>query len=497
MNLILIMFILAFAGKEFGTNAFFFTTSKSISLLNRTAISQNKTLNASFNLRQRPKWRPTFRRTEMHHLCPTPCRCSVASVAICTRSNLTILPCDVLVRKNGEIVRENVFSSQLLSIYASHNRIWKIYGNCLAASGRKLQTISLRKNKICFIERDAFKGCAKLKTLDLSDNRLSSIVHVSRSSNTSTSFFTDLRRTITTLFLSGNRIANVPARSFYGFKVLEVLSLERNEIRWISLRAFRGLSSLKFLHLRGNPLGPVATTRISSNLAWFSNRFYFLSSNQAAFVANLSAQALCVDDVTDDVGSMISISELQLQIALWNMESKVARNEDDDDRRISTNDAIADLTNQRDLTALRQSWHNVSRNSFEQIKSSYPPATTNETLVVLDLGNLNLTDVPLGLPKSLKMLYLDKNAISYLSLAAFSEMVALQYLYLSYNQLQHLPAGTFSGLSHLHLLDLSSNDIQNLTSNSFCGLTSLITLKLGNNSRLKQLPNMVKSQQYL
>ena len=401
----------------------------------------------NYSTKFHPKTLPGFR-------CPKPCHCAVSTVAHCTRSFLRILPCDIKANVEGKIKYRNTFSIDIVSLYASHNRIKIIPANCFASSGRNMRTLFLKSNAIETVNTDAFRGLKQIKTIDLSENRLTVLTcyNCSVQANRSASIFAKVSSSLTTLFLSYNKIETIPTKSFVGFWRLETLFLDHNHIRWISLRAFQDLNSLKILQIRGNPLTPIAQSRISLNLAWFSSRFYFVSSSTGAFVANPSMPSTCNSEITERTSQPSEVIEKSVS---WVTES------------------------------------NVSLTAFAQFTTSYTSATAKETLISLDLGKLRLTEVPLGLTKTLSTLHLDGNFISYVSVTSFSELVNLEQLVLSKNQLQNISAAMFGNLGKLQMLDLSSNKISYLSSNSFCGLQSLFTLKLNNNPNLSVLPEKV------
>ena len=472
-------FLLLFLATMMGHAANFITCGHSLSA-NKRSNSDKQTFDSlnSIDFSQRLQSKKTrYWRPFSAHPCPKSCRCAIATIADCSRLKMKHLPCDKPVVVEGTIAQKRIFSSELRSFYATYNRIQKMRGSCFAASGKRLETLSLRSNAISSIDKDAFKGCSVLKTLDLSNNRLSSIVCVNCStfSNKTTSLFAALRHSLTTLLLSYNKIMTIPKRSFLGFKILKVLSLDHNMIRWISLKAFQDLSNLKFMLLRGNPLISVAASRINLNMAWLSNRFHFVSDFQAVFVANLSEISMCIDDATfDDVNNNVSAgARLLHHTVMWQSEHK-------------------NLTKFTKVTNISKTAY-LKSTVWQQYNSSIIfQAASNKTLAVLDLGDVNLNEVPIGLPKTLNTLYLDENNISCINIAAFSEMFQLQFLHLSNNKITTLLPGTFSGLSNLLLLDLSSNNITNLHPKTFCGLKILFYLKLSNNSQLASLPKEVK-----
>nr|XP_039260566.1 uncharacterized protein LOC120336866 [Styela clava] len=81
----------------------------------------------------------------------------------------------------------------------------------------------------------------------------------------------------------------------------------------------------------------------------------------------------------------------------------------------------------------------------------------------------------------LKVLNLQHNQISYLSIDAFRGLSELRELDLSYNRVQAIPSLTFKYLSNLEVLHLHHNEISYVQNSMFCGLKSILTLDLSYN----------------
>lgn len=80
-------------------------------------------------------------------------------------------------------------------------------------------------------------------------------------------------------------------------------------------------------------------------------------------------------------------------------------------------------------------------------------------LEYLDLSNNNLSAVPLGLPRTLMLLHLEKNSITSVMVDSLSGVKDLQYLLLHHNRLRarHIHRDAFRGLKRLHTLHLHHN----------------------------------------
>ncbi|KAK3547086.1 hypothetical protein QTP86_010527 [Hemibagrus guttatus] len=85
-------------------------------------------------------------------------------------------------------------------------------------------------------------------------------------------------------------------------------------------------------------------------------------------------------------------------------------------------------------------------------------------LEYLDLSNNNLTAVPLGLPRTLMLLHLEKNYITSVRVDSLSAVKDLQYLLLHHNRLRarYIHRDAFRGLKRLHTLHLHHNLLERI-----------------------------------
>lgn len=83
-------------------------------------------------------------------------------------------------------------------------------------------------------------------------------------------------------------------------------------------------------------------------------------------------------------------------------------------------------------------------------------------LEYLDLSNNNLVEVPLGLPRSLLLLHLEKNSIRSIPPDALSPLKNLEYLLMHNNKLRSrsIHPAAFQGLKKLHTLHLYNNILE-------------------------------------
>uniref|UniRef100_A0A672LJH1 Podocan n=1 Tax=Sinocyclocheilus grahami TaxID=75366 RepID=A0A672LJH1_SINGR len=82
-----------------------------------------------------------------------------------------------------------------------------------------------------------------------------------------------------------------------------------------------------------------------------------------------------------------------------------------------------------------------------------------KSLEYLDLSNNNLTTVPLGLPRNLILLHLEKNSIQSITVSALTSIRNLEYLLLHNNRLRSrsIHPAAFQGLKRLHTVHMYNN----------------------------------------
>ncbi|KAG8543221.1 hypothetical protein GDO81_025191, partial [Engystomops pustulosus] len=80
-------------------------------------------------------------------------------------------------------------------------------------------------------------------------------------------------------------------------------------------------------------------------------------------------------------------------------------------------------------------------------------------LEYLDLSSNNLTHIPMGLPRNIVILHLEKNSIRYISNNVLTQIRNLEYLLLHNNKLRArmIHSGAFLGLKKLHTVHMYNN----------------------------------------
>ena len=228
---------------------------------------------------------------------------------------------------------------------------------------------------------------------------------------------------ITALNLSGDNIAALQARDFFGLTSLRALELNGNQLNDLPPQIFDALTSLETLDLSSNRLSDLPP-KIFDTLA--SLRELLLSSNR--------------------------LSDLPPKIfdALTSLETLILSRNQLSDLPPAVFDA---LTNLETLF--------LSSNQLKDLPPKVFNTLTN--LKYLDLGGLRgnrLSDLPSEIfdaLTNLEWLILFNNQLSDLPTAIFDALTSLKGLWLSYNQLSDLPNGIFSGLASLTTLDVGNN----------------------------------------
>ena len=195
-----------------------------------------------------------------------------------------------LVVDNNEIFRISLPKcTKLQELVLKSNRFTKMPGGMQALEN--LAELDLSLNLITSVERDAFDGLVRLRTLRLEDN---SIAQLSDLAFRSTS-------NLEILNLSGNFIANLTGRTFEGAESVKALRLDSNSIGGDLEGVFHPMEHLTWLNMSNNEVEAFDWHYVPYSLRWLdlsSNRlqhvrdFYDLRSQLVVQTLDLSHNQL-------------------------------------------------------------------------------------------------------------------------------------------------------------------------------------------------------------
>ncbi|XP_015273496.1 PREDICTED: leucine-rich repeats and immunoglobulin-like domains protein 1 [Gekko japonicus] len=304
-------------------------------------------------------------------------------------------------------------SANITALYLNRNRIHSIKARELEPYVA-METLDLSSNNITEIRSGCFPVGLRIKDLYLGSNRISTL---------ETKAFDSLSRSLLTLRLSKNRIAQLPAKAFKLSRLTQ-LELNRNRIRSIEGLTFQGLDSLEVLKLQRNSI-----SRLTDGAFWGLARMQVLHLEH-----NILTEV--------NSGSLYGLSSLQQFHLSNNLISRI--------RPDGWNFC-------QKLHELSLSFNNLTR---------------------LDEGSLG----DLG---GLQILHLSHNSISHIAEGAFKGLKSLRILDLNHNEISGTvedTSGAFTGLENLSKLTLFGNKIKSVAKEAFSGLEALEHLNLGDNA---------------
>lgn len=298
----------------------------------------------------------------------------------------------------------------------------------------KLRKLNLSRNYISYLDTQSFESLPYLEELKLSRNHLnastfSRTAHIFRN-------LTNLR----TLDLNGNKLHRLEGLVFEHLKKLKVLKLRRNEITSFSDGVFYGLNAIENLLLDYNNI-----TTIRKGL------LFGLSS-----LTHLSLSQNQIDSIRPDA---------------WEPTKHLKTLDLSNNRLVSLREgtfrALGALT---ELTLSHNHLAHIERDAFAPTSS----------LLTLDLSH-----------NQLRWSVEDNSG-------AFSRLERVHTLSLAYNGIETIHAETFTPLRELSSLDMRGNQIRTLPHNPFIGLNRLTSVQLNTSSlvcdyHLSWLPGWLSS----
>ena len=247
-----------------------------------------------------------------------------------------------------------------------------------------------------------------------------------------------------TLNLSYNVITQLTAEQIGYLSLVEVVSLEHNQLSSVSDSAFLSCPALRSLYLDHNVLSSVS----------------FLIGTQLQEL-HVSCNRISVLETGNSVLPLTTLDLSFNSLQQFNASS------------------LSSLQNVRLL--------NLSHNHIEAVLLDDASVLSSSSLSQLDIASNKLATVTLCADcycYSLQYVNLSSNRLRSVDCSWCQLWPYLLELRVSDNPVSSLVAGTFRHCSSLHTLDLSQLHIHHLATGTFTGLTSLRTLKLHDNHQL-------------
>ncbi|VUZ54040.1 unnamed protein product [Hymenolepis diminuta] len=264
------------------------------------------------------------------------------------------------------------------------------------------------------------------------------------------------------LYLDYNSISEISADNLTHLKKLEVLSLHHNELSCIRNETFAGLPKLKVLQLHSNNIQYIESAAFDlkslklvsldenplncgSKMAWISQ---WIQRNPTLIMAAPTVPT-CANPVHLKGSPIASLSIKEFNCSNGNSTDTSCENDYCSSEESPSSDQCPDVC--------------VCKNQR------------------VDCSGKALIEIPKGLPKDTRDLFLEHNAIKSIDPERLYHLKNLETLFLSHNKILELSAGVFKNLSSLKSLVLSSNGLRCIHSDAFIGLKQLKVLILQNN----------------
>ena len=382
------------------------------------------------------------------------------------------------------------FNSLLLSKLILANNTLKTLPATVFAGLTSLEVLDLRNNYIAGLRKNTFSDLrSSLTSLFLSNNvitngglpdgllsRFDQLTSLEIEDNLLTRLPATMlvgSTNIAELSLAGNRITTFTGDSFSSLQRLVKLQLDRNDIVALTTGTFRSLTSLRELDLSGNRLLHLYDESLEGLDSLMTLN---LSVNQ---LSNLTVNVLL---------PLTRLKSLDLSHNLFrrlsnglfvNKTTLVTVN-------LSGNNLTISNRTLRGLTSVTELF--LSGNSICKISSSL--FTDLEKLRMLDLSDNKIAKIEAGLlsfSSALDTINLSGNKLSEIPPDVFRNGPSLTTIDLSRNTIRRINQSTFYNVRLVHI-DLSYNEIEFIDSNAFKHIAALSTILL-NHNRLVQVPS--------
>jgi len=332
-----------------------------------------------------------------------------------------------------------------------------------------LQILNLSKNRISFIDLEAFWSLSSIEHLDLASNMLTILDAAVFSKNSK----------LRILSLSGNKLAALPRDIFINLSELEQLMLDHNLLKSISSDIFAHNIRLNVLDLSDNLLDNIADSSLA-NLKQL--RILNLGANQLRKFSHHHFKLLNLLDFTWKEKITFQKPKTSYETTKRPKNAKkMAKSTNRLQKRqiIEDNSALVLSSNRLESIEIEDCAHFGNNVQFLWLNQN--------RLIELNVRHLKCM-------RSVRYLYLSSNRIKNLDQGALSSMNQLEYIDLSRNQLTHLKPGSLAHsyvLNHVYLdknlfgtLKLTEVFMSNKTGSNI-DPTPIETLSLAGNQNLK------------
>ncbi|OQR75051.1 chaoptin-like [Tropilaelaps mercedesae] len=340
-----------------------------------------------------------------------------------------------------------------------------------------LLSLNLANNSITSVDAESLSHLESLTVLDLSSNFIKNELHLAglpslHTLNVSNNLFLDIPASIKKLAslqhldISRAKIRNLGYSPFSQLSKLEYLNLAWNEIVQIQSNTFQGLVRLKTLILDANILRKFEESHVTDleNLQELS-----LNDNQLlSFPTEIFLKLRSLVKVHLDFNRIAAISEELLRYAAKLRYLSLNYN-------LLTEIPEGTFRDMPQLTVLRLRGNNLKK---------FTPASYNgleSSLVELDIGDNQISYMPMLNLSSLRILDISGNQLVNLHSKMFSVSVNLKKLILARNLFSKIDPGWIEPLTELEHLDVSGCQISIVYDNTFGNFLRVKHLNLANN----------------
>ncbi|XP_045123906.1 chaoptin-like [Portunus trituberculatus] len=351
--------------------------------------------------------------------------------------------------------------AKIKELYLHDSDLWSISDNAFRGLESTLQTLDLSYNNLSSIPSQAIDNLASLRSLSISNNKLSL---------DPTEAFNGFRYTLQYLNLLGDNMGSIPMdklkemrnvrtlglstlpdtslskKDFKGFgPAVEKLYLMKNGITGVSANAFEHVPGVKILDLSNNRIGSFDNEAFAN----IGGGLEELRLSSGLSMSQLPPQPMQY---------LITLRELDLSN---NALTKVS------------GECFRYMRNLHTLNMQDNKIDHLTRNHFQ---GNFHPYLESIQLSFNSISKIEPTTFHDY--KNLKYLYLDDNQITTIERSGFSNLEKLEHLDLEGNNIRTLGYEAFQNMPKLRYLDLSFNEMDNLNLDAFDQVGTLSTLTI-------------------